>query len=312
VLSIRVPSSVEVKEGSNSYTGYTVQCKYGSVEWSVIRRYSQFLDLKTRMEKETIKPSAPFPKKGFGSLGAAALAKRREQLDAYISELSGAFLPEHLYDHLCLFVEMKANLAKAANKEGASNNSDAAPATAAAGDGGGGGGQIDGEDSVRTSNWDANYMNADPLAGLLDEAPKPPPTTTTDASPKLKPAPAPKSPAAGSTPAPAAPLPAFLSFGSSKTYPADGEGLRDAIKAGDVSGVKQVIKDCPSACNYQDRLSQTMLHLAAIFNHSEIAELLLEAGADPTIPNSDKETAIDVAQPTLKRKMKAVHEARSS
>lgn len=49
-----------------------------------------------------------------------------------------------------------------------------------------------------------------------------------------------------------------------------------------------------------------MLHLAAIFNHTEIAELLLAAGADPTIPNSDKETAIDVAQPTLKRKMKVV------
>jgi ankyrin repeat protein len=51
-----------------------------------------------------------------------------------------------------------------------------------------------------------------------------------------------------------------------------------------------------------------MLHLAAIFNHTEIAELLLAAGADPTIPNSDKETAMDVAQPTLKRKMQAVRE----
>lgn len=49
-----------------------------------------------------------------------------------------------------------------------------------------------------------------------------------------------------------------------------------------------------------------MLHLAAIFNHSEIADLLLSAGADPTVANSDKETAMDVAQPTLRRKMEAV------
>ena len=95
-------------------------------------------------------------------------------------------------------------------------------------------------------------------------------------------------------------------------YAADGEGLRDAIKDRSVPGVKQVLAASPAAANYQDRLSQTMLHLACIFNDTAIAELLLAAGADPSIPNSDKETAIDVAQPTLKRKMQAAVEARKA
>jgi hypothetical protein len=50
------------------------------VEWQVTRRYSQFLDLKTRMEKETIKTSVVFPKKGFGTLSKAQMEKRREQV----------------------------------------------------------------------------------------------------------------------------------------------------------------------------------------------------------------------------------------
>ena len=56
----------------------------------MIKRYSQFLDLKNRMEKETIRPSAPFPKKGgIVALSASAMAKRREGLHDYMVELSG-------------------------------------------------------------------------------------------------------------------------------------------------------------------------------------------------------------------------------
>ena len=73
-----------MKEGAASYTGYTTLCKYSGVEWTVTKRYSEFLYLKTRMEKETIKVAAPFPKKGFGTMGAAQLAKRQEQLNDYM------------------------------------------------------------------------------------------------------------------------------------------------------------------------------------------------------------------------------------
>ena len=63
---------------------------------------------------------------------------------------------------------------------------------------------------------------------------------------------------------------------------------------------------------YQDRQACTMLHLAAIFNNTHIADLLLAAGADPTVKNSDGETAMDVAQPMLKLKMKKVVEERAA
>lgn len=54
-----------------------------------------------------------------------------------------------------------------------------------------------------------------------------------------------------------------------------------------------------------------MLHLAAIFNHTEIADLLLKAGADPTVKNAEGETAIDVAQFSLKKKFEAVRQCGS-
>jgi len=50
----------------------------------------------------------------------------------------------------------------------------------------------------------------------------------------------------------------------------------------------------------------TMLHLAAIFNNAPIADLLLASGADPMVKNSEGESAMDVAQPTMKLKMKQV------
>jgi len=318
VLRINVPSSSNLKEGGKPFTAYTVECRYGEATWTTSKRYSQFLDLKTKMDKDLVTVSAPFPKKGFGTLGAAALEKRREQLDAYMAELSGAFLPEHLYDYLCLFVEMKAGLAKAAAGAGGSAAAVAPPvppsadaeADAAASPQGGeeGGGKV---------AWDASFMNQDPLAGFLGPDPTP---EQAAAAPAAKPKPVPKAevappPSAGGSAAAASPSPAaapppgfFSSFGS-KTYPATGEGLRDAIKDKDVSGIKQVLKQNPETANYQDRLSQTMLHLAAIFDHTEIAELLLASGADPSVKNSDGETAIDVAQPTLKRKIKAAVEA---
>merc|ERR1712137_1318287 len=98
------------------------------------------------------------------------------------------------------------------------------------------------------------------------------------------------------------PLPSFLSHSQRKTFEPSGEGLRDAIKNGDVHGVQEVLRVDSTCAGYKDRQDQSMLHLAAIFNHTEIAELLLMAGADPTVENSDHETAMDVAAPTLKRK----------
>jgi ankyrin repeat protein len=67
-----------------------------------------------------------------------------------------------------------------------------------------------------------------------------------------------------------------------------------------------------SVAQYQDRQTMTMLHLAAIFNNAPIADLLLASGADPTVKNSEGESAIDVAQPTLKLKMKQVRNCQNA
>lgn len=67
-----------------------------------------------------------------------------------------------------------------------------------------------------------------------------------------------------------------------------------------------MLTEAPDTCKYQDRLSQTVLHLAALFDHTEIALLLLNAGADPYAPNHDNETPLDIAQPSLKVAMQRV------
>ena len=54
---------------------------------------------------------------------------------------------------------------------------------------------------------------------------------------------------------------------------------------------------------YQDRQLDMMLHLAAIFNHTEIAMILLEFGAVADVVNQTGETALDCAQPTLRTRM---------
>jgi hypothetical protein len=214
------------------------------------------------------------------------------QLNEYMVELSGSFLPEHLHDYLCTFVEM-AQYTAAAKKGGANaaavggaapqaaasgpppgGGSDDEDPLAGSGSGGGGGGGAAAEEptaasssaaAAKKADWDDSFMNMDPMAGLLEPTPAPAaPAAPTAEKPKPKPSPSPLA-----VP-PVAPLPAFaFGGGSVKSYAASGEGLRDAIKDKNVAGVKQVLAQAPKlTCNYQDRLSQTMLHLAAIFDHT--------------------------------------------
>lgn len=221
-------------------------------------------------------------------MGAAALQKRREQLDAYMKELSGSFLPENLFAVLCDFVELKQQLAKSSASAAPVRETPPQEPT-----------------SIPVApKWDESFLTSDPLAALLtpDEPPAVPPVTAPTPAAKKNPPPAAASSAAAAGP----PIPGLFGVAAAKSYAASGEGLRDAIKAGDVAGVKAVLTAAPDSAIYQDRLSQSMLHLAAIFNHTEIADLLLAAGADPAVVNSDKETPMDVAQPTLKRKMQLV------
>lgn len=105
---------------------------------------------------------------------------------------------------------MKSNLAKASAGNSEKPIDVAAPVADASG--GGGGGAIDGEDSLRGSNWDSKFMNADPLAGLLDVPEPQAAKSSAESPPKPKPTPVEKTSVSSGGAAPA-PIPAFLSFG---------------------------------------------------------------------------------------------------
>ncbi|MCD7452348.1 hypothetical protein HAX54_016276 [Datura stramonium] len=92
-----------------------------------------------------------------------------------------------------------------------------------------------------------------------------------------------------------------------ETMPADyevsGEGLREAIKNGDVGAAKKLLSQGVDA-NYCDKQGSSLLHLAAVFNRTEIVFSLMESGASLYCKNSQGETPLDCAPATLQFKMK--------
>jgi ankyrin repeat protein len=81
------------------------------------------------------------------------------------------------------------------------------------------------------------------------------------------------------------------------------EQVREAVKAGDLAGVTQLLNAGASA-KYVDRTGNALAHLAAMFNRYDIIELLTQHGADLWVKNPSRETPVDLAPPALQRKMK--------
>ncbi|KAL8492650.1 hypothetical protein ACS0TY_024008 [Phlomoides rotata] len=86
-------------------------------------------------------------------------------------------------------------------------------------------------------------------------------------------------------------------------YETTGEGLREAIKNGDITAAKKLLSQGVDA-NYRDKQGSSLLHLAAVFNHTEIAFALMEHGAHLDSKNAQGETPLDCAPATLQYKMK--------
>ncbi|KAG0497483.1 hypothetical protein HPP92_002174 [Vanilla planifolia] len=61
-------------------------------------------------------------------------------------------------------------------------------------------------------------------------------------------------------------------------YDVSGEGIREAIKNSDIAAVRKLLSEGVDA-NYCDRQGLTLLHLAAVFNQTEIAFILMDHGA---------------------------------
>ncbi|XP_019197004.1 PREDICTED: hepatocyte growth factor-regulated tyrosine kinase substrate [Ipomoea nil] len=90
---------------------------------------------------------------------------------------------------------------------------------------------------------------------------------------------------------------------TSGDYELSGEGMREAIKNGDTAAAKQLLSQGVDA-NYRDKHGSSLLHLAAVFNQTEIAFALMESGASLNYKNPQGETALDCAPATLQYKMK--------
>ncbi|KAL3586718.1 hypothetical protein D5086_013585 [Populus alba] len=86
-------------------------------------------------------------------------------------------------------------------------------------------------------------------------------------------------------------------------YDVNGEGLREAIKNGDTVAVKKLLSEGVDA-NYHDKQGMSLLHLAALFNRTDIAFILMDSGASMNYKNAQGETPLDCAPATLQYKMK--------
>jgi ankyrin repeat protein len=114
--------------------------------------------------------------------------------------------------------------------------------------------------------------------------------------------------AAAAAPKPAARPSSFTPFGAQAAaarpaYERTGEGLRDAIKARDVDGVRSLLA-AGVAPTYVDAQGMSLLHVACLFDAGDIAVALLEAGAGSSAPNGQGETPLDVAPAALAMRLR--------
>ncbi|XP_064961463.1 uncharacterized protein LOC135610632 isoform X1 [Musa acuminata AAA Group] len=86
-------------------------------------------------------------------------------------------------------------------------------------------------------------------------------------------------------------------------YDVSGEGLREAIKNSDSTAVRELLSKGVDP-NYCDKQGLTLLHLAAVFNQTDIAFILMDHGASTESKNAQGETPLDCAPTMLQYKMR--------
>ena len=247
------------------YQVFVVECEGKGKRWSVKHRYSAFDDL-----RKSVSVNAPFPGKSMTRLNAAQTEKRREQLEIWLTEVTRNSDARRL---LAEFLDEPKDDPVVEQEETT----------------------VVEEEEER--HWDESFMNSDPLAML---APVEEPREVKKKPKPVKKVVEPKNDEAFFNNAPS-----FL-LGAKKEikYDQNGEGIRDAIKDGDLSAVTKILSGDPKLAAYTDR-QMSMLHLACILDNSDIALALVEAGAKTDVKDQNDETPLDLAPPSLKEKIKA-------
>jgi ankyrin repeat protein len=71
-----------------------------------------------------------------------------------------------------------------------------------------------------------------------------------------------------------------LFFATAAVSPSWGEPVHDAARKGDLGKLKELVAANPAVVTSKDKMGKTPLHLAAANDHKDLAEFLLDHGAD--------------------------------
>jgi ankyrin repeat protein len=86
-------------------------------------------------------------------------------------------------------------------------------------------------------------------------------------------------------------------LGGSRPAAGAASPIFDAAKSGDAAAVQKLLDADPSLLNRADTaFGATALHWAALRGHEDVARVLLQRGADPSLKNGNGETALQVAE----------------
>ena len=298
---VRIPR-VETME---NYQVFVVQCQRGAKSWTIKPRYSAFDDLRKATLRDAGAVEQPFPAKQLlgGRLTGAQTEKRREQLEGWFQGLCSLSLAGPAKTTLSNFLKEPLGSSGPSMKaapQAAAKTAAAAPQ------------EEDTETVVPVVDdgvWDESFMSNDPLAMLAPEPEEKRPTkpkkkenNTPTKKEEVEPPPKKQEEEEVVEAAPSFLVKPSSSFFKPKEYEQSGEGLRNAVKDGDFAAVTQLLEVDPGLATYTDR-QMSMLHLACIFDNSDIALALVEAGADPNVQDQASETPLDLAPPSLKVKI---------
>jgi hypothetical protein len=75
----------------------------------------------------------------------------------------------------------------------------------------------------------------------------------------------------------------------------DEEQVVKAVQEGRTGAVKDAIQKNPDLLTWTDFEGKTLLHHAAAFSATDVAKVLIDAGADPNVRDNDGQSVQDVA-----------------